>query len=76
MWCWRRMEKISWKDHVKNSETLQSIANIYTPTPSHFIFYELLSNAASISEHVASNLNDNTLVMNWKIYGRQHSWAN
>jgi hypothetical protein len=22
MWCWRRMEKISWIDHVRNEEAL------------------------------------------------------
>ena len=22
MWCWRRMEKISWTDYVKNEEVL------------------------------------------------------
>jgi hypothetical protein len=22
MWCWRRIEKISWTDHVKNEEVL------------------------------------------------------
>jgi hypothetical protein len=22
MWCWRRMEKISWTDHVRNVEVL------------------------------------------------------
>ena len=22
MWCWRRMEKISWTDHVRNKEVL------------------------------------------------------
>ena len=22
MWCWRRMEKISWTDHVRNQEVL------------------------------------------------------
>jgi len=22
MWCWRRMEKISWIDHVRNEEIL------------------------------------------------------
>ena len=22
MWCWRRMEKISWTDHVRNGEEL------------------------------------------------------
>ena len=22
MWCWRRMEKISWTDHARNGEVL------------------------------------------------------
>jgi hypothetical protein len=22
MWCWRRMEKISWTDHVRNEKVL------------------------------------------------------
>jgi len=22
MWCWRRMDKISWTDHVRNEEVL------------------------------------------------------
>jgi len=22
MWCWRKMEKISWTDHVRNEEVL------------------------------------------------------
>ena len=22
MWCWRRMEKISWTDHVRNEEEM------------------------------------------------------
>jgi hypothetical protein len=25
MWCWRRMEKISWADRVRNEELLQRI---------------------------------------------------
>jgi hypothetical protein len=25
IWCWRRMEKISWTDHVRNEEVLDSI---------------------------------------------------
>jgi hypothetical protein len=24
MWCWRRMEKISWTDRVKNEVSIQS----------------------------------------------------
>jgi hypothetical protein len=35
MWCWRRMEKISWTDHVRNEDVLlrvkehRNIVNIY-----------------------------------------------
>jgi hypothetical protein len=25
MWCWRRMEKISWTDHVRNEEVLLKV---------------------------------------------------
>jgi hypothetical protein len=25
MWCWRRMEKSSWTDHVKNEEVLHGV---------------------------------------------------
>jgi hypothetical protein len=25
MWCWRRMEKISWTDHVRNNKTEGSL---------------------------------------------------
>jgi hypothetical protein len=25
MWCWRRMKKISWTDHVKNEEVLLGV---------------------------------------------------
>ena len=25
MWCWRRMEKISWSDHVRNEEVLLGV---------------------------------------------------
>jgi hypothetical protein len=26
MWCWRRMEKISWTDHVRNEEVLETVS--------------------------------------------------
>jgi len=26
MWCCRRMEKISWTDHVRNEEVLESMS--------------------------------------------------
>jgi len=25
MWCWRRMEKISWTDYVRNEEVMQRV---------------------------------------------------
>ena len=25
MWCWRRMEKISWTDHVRNEDVLRRV---------------------------------------------------
>ena len=25
MWCWRRMEKVSWTYHVRNEEVLQTV---------------------------------------------------
>jgi hypothetical protein len=28
MWCWRRMEKISWTDHVRNEEVLLRVNEI------------------------------------------------
>jgi hypothetical protein len=32
MWCWRRMEKISWTDRVRNEEILQSQGGEEYPT--------------------------------------------
>jgi hypothetical protein len=28
MWCWRRMEKISWTDHVRNEEVLLKVSEL------------------------------------------------
>jgi len=25
MWCWRRMEKVSWTNHVRNEEVLLTV---------------------------------------------------
>jgi hypothetical protein len=39
MWCWRRMEKISWTDHVRNEEVVfrvertMCLRNFYNRTP-------------------------------------------
>jgi hypothetical protein len=32
MWYWRRMDKISWTDHVRNEEVLQSQGGKECPT--------------------------------------------
>ena len=32
MWCWRRMEKISWTDRVRNEEVLHSQGGEEYPT--------------------------------------------
>jgi hypothetical protein len=32
MWCWRRMEKISWTDHVRNEEVLHRVKEEEYPT--------------------------------------------
>jgi hypothetical protein len=32
MWCWRRMEKISWTDHVRNEEVILNIYIYKEPT--------------------------------------------
>jgi len=29
MWCWRRMEKISWTDHVRNEEVKEQRNNLH-----------------------------------------------
>jgi hypothetical protein len=28
MWCWRRMEKISWIDHVRNEEVMLGVNSV------------------------------------------------
>jgi hypothetical protein len=28
MWCWRRIEKISWTDHVRNEDVLLRVRGI------------------------------------------------
>jgi hypothetical protein len=51
MWCWRRMEKISWTDHVRNEVLLriQEQRNIltYLVTPWSKIFLEKLTGSAA-----------------------------
>jgi hypothetical protein len=50
MWCWRRMEKISWTDHVRNEEVLlrvkerRNILHEIRKRKAHWIGHILLRN--------------------------------
>ena len=40
MWCWRRMEKISWTDHVRNKDVLLRVSRVeYLESRSRGISY-------------------------------------
>ena len=52
MWCWGRMEKISWTDHVRNEEALLRVneqRNIltYLLTPWSKVLLEKLTGSAA-----------------------------
>jgi hypothetical protein len=46
MWCWRRMEKISWTDHVRNEEVLLTVKE------QRNILHEIIKRKASWTGHV------------------------
>ena len=46
MWCWRRMEKISWTDHVRNEEVLLRIKE------KRNIIYEIAKRKANCIGHI------------------------
>jgi len=46
MWCWRRMEKISWTDHVKNEEVLLRV------NEQRNILYEIRKRKANWIGHI------------------------
>ena len=63
MWCWRRMEKISWTDHVRNDEVLLRVIEREN------IVHEIRKQKANWIGHI---LHRNCLlkqVIKWKIKG-------
>ena len=46
MWCWRRMEKISWTDHVRNEEVLLRVSE------QRNILYEIRKRKANWIGHI------------------------
>jgi len=46
MWCWRRMEKISWTDHVRNEEVLLRV------NKQRNILYEIRKRKANWIGHI------------------------
>ena len=48
MWCWRRMEKISWTDHVRNEEVL------FRVNEERNILYETIKRKANWIGHILS----------------------
>jgi hypothetical protein len=48
MWCWRRMEKISWTDHVRNDDVLLRVKE------QRNILHEIRKKKANKFEHILS----------------------
>jgi hypothetical protein len=46
MWCWRRMEKISWTDHVKNEDVLLRVKE------QRNILHEIRKGKANLFGHI------------------------
>jgi hypothetical protein len=46
MWCWRRMEKISWTDHVRNEDVLLRVKE------QRNILHEIHKRKANWSGHI------------------------
>ena len=46
MWCWRRMEKISWTDHVRSEEVLRRVKE------QRHILHEIRKRKASWIGHI------------------------
>jgi hypothetical protein len=46
MWCWRRMEKISWTDHVRNEEVLLRFSE------QRYILHEIRKRKANWIGHI------------------------
>jgi hypothetical protein len=46
MWCWRRMEKISWTDHVRKEEVLLRVKD------QRNILHEISTRKAKLIGHI------------------------
>jgi hypothetical protein len=46
MWCWRRMEKISWTDHIRNEEVL------FRVNEQRNILHEIRNRKANWIDHI------------------------
>ena len=46
MWCWRKMEKISWTDHVRNEEVLLRV------NEQRYILHEIRKRKANWIGHI------------------------
>jgi len=64
MWCWRRMEKISWTDHVRNEEVLLRVKE------QRNILHEIRKRKANWIGHI---LRRNCLLQR-VIEGKVHGW--
>ena len=45
-WCWRRMEKISWTDHMRNEEVLLRV------NEQRNILHEIMKRTANLVGHI------------------------
>jgi hypothetical protein len=50
MWCWRRMEKIGWTDHVRNEELLLRVKE------QRNILHEISSSSSSNNNNNNNNV--------------------
>jgi hypothetical protein len=64
MWCWRRMEKISWTDHVRNEEVLLRVKE------QRNILQEIRKRKANWIGHIFGRLYLLQRVIEGKIQGR------
>jgi hypothetical protein len=60
MWCWRRMEKISWTDHVRNEELLLRVKE------QRSILHEIRKRKANWIGHILSR----NCLLQWGIEGK------
>jgi hypothetical protein len=64
MWCWRRMEKMSWTDHVRNEEVLLRVSE------QRNILHEIRKRKANWIGHILRRICLLIEVIEGKIKGR------